>query len=85
MGSAQRIWQETCLCMQIGGALRDVFNPLWYDLFGTSAFRAVPDLCGRVSIVSAARKLVDSARRSCYAGLQLAVANRIGTAARSKA
>eukprot|EP00435_Cladocopium_sp_Y103_P043192 s1165_g12.t1 len=38
---------------------------------------AAPDLCGRVCIVSAARTLVDSVRRSCYAGLSLAVTSAL--------
>eukprot|EP00435_Cladocopium_sp_Y103_P060938 s1215_g22.t1 len=50
-----------------------------------SMFGAAPDLRGRVCIVSIAGTLADSVRRSCCAGLQLAVTKRIGTAARSKA
>ena len=39
----------------------------------------LPDLCGRVPIVSAARTLVDLVWRSCYAGLQPAATKRIGS------
>ena len=46
-----------------------------------------PEQSGVVPIVSAeaARMLVDFARHSCHAGLQLAVTKRIDTPARSKA
>lgn len=47
------------------------------------AFGATPDLCGRVSIVSAVPSLVDL-ECSWLAGLKPAVAKPIGTAARSK-
>ena len=50
----------------------------------TGTFGETPDLHGRVRAIDA-RMLVDLARRSCYVGLQLAVAKCIGTAARSKA
>ena len=43
----------------------------------------VYDLCGQVSIVSAAPTLVNSLRHSCYAGLLSTVTKRIGTAASS--
>lgn len=46
-------------------------------------FGAVPDLWGRVPIVSAAQTLVDSPQHSFYVGVQSIVTKRIGTAARS--